>query len=482
MWIAIISIIGAVALLIAAPSMTDHEAKAGTFFGSGMLLLTAMIAGISAWMRSGSRQPVESGSLALIRLGIRNASRYPTRSLLTIGLLASSAFLLIAVEAFRRHVDFDVMNKDSGSGGFNLLGESDLPLDLRLDTDDGRKQLLDKMEERLRGEIKDAPNPQPMVNKRRQEAEELLKQLEIFPIRINAGDDASCLNLYQPTRPQLLGLPQALLARGGFHFAAKREGNPWTTLATAHGSKAQVIDNTFPCVGENNTVVWMLHKGLGDTVDIPSERRVPDGAAKLQIIGLLEDSVFQSSLLLAEDDFLGLYPDSAGYRMFLIRTAPGTETEVKNLLQTALADQGFEVTRTVDRLAQYQAVENTYLTTFQALGGLGLILGTLGLAIVLLRSVWERRAELALLRALGYRRSTLNWLVLIENAWLLLLGIATGTLSASLAILVTPEARIVAWSRLLGLLGVVLIVGFLSVILAIRSTVRAPLIPALRRE
>jgi len=32
-------------------------------------------------------------------------------------------------------------------------------------------------------------------------------------------------------------------------------------------------------------------------------------------------------------------------------------------------------------------VENTYLATFQALGGLGLLLGALGLAVVLLRSV-----------------------------------------------------------------------------------------------
>ena len=37
----------------------------------------------------------------------------------------------------------------------------------------------------------------------------------------------------------------------------------------------------------------------------------------------------------------------------------------------------------------------------QALGRLGLLLGAVGLAIVLLRGVWERRGELALLRALG---------------------------------------------------------------------------------
>ena len=90
----------------------------------------------------------------------------------------------------------------------------------------------------------------------------------------------------------------------------------------------------------------------------------------------------------------------------------------KDLLKNVLAGNGVEVTSTAERLKSYLDVENTYLATFQALGGLGLLLGTLGLAVVLLRSVWERRGELALLRALGYRHSALGWLVLAENGWL----------------------------------------------------------------
>ena len=39
----------------------------------------------------------------------------------------------------------------------------------------------------------------------------------------------------------------------------------------------------------------------------------------------------------------------------------------------------------------------------------------LGLAIVLMRRVWERRGELALLRALGYRQTALGWLLLAEK-------------------------------------------------------------------
>src|SRR5439155_14382199 len=106
---------------------------------------------------------------------------------------------------------------------------------------------------------------------------------------------------------------------------------------------------------------------------------------------------------------------------------------VKTELETALADHGFTLTPSADRLESYLAVENTYLSTFQALGGLGLLLGALGLAVVLVRSVWERRGELALLRALGYRRGALGWLVLAENGFLLALGLGVGSAAALVA-------------------------------------------------
>jgi ABC-type antimicrobial peptide transport system permease subunit len=198
----------------------------------------------------------------------------------------------------------------------------------------------------------------------------------------------------------------------------------------------------------------------------------------------LQDSVFQSSLLVSEANFLRLYPDEEGYGFFLIQAPPGREAEVASLLDRALADRGFEVTPTAARLASYLAVENTYLSTFQALGGLGLLLGSLGLAVVLLRSIWERRGELALLRALGFRRAALGWLLLAENAFLLLLGLAAGTASALVAVaphlLGGPGA--LPWRELLALLAGVLAVGLAAGAAAAVATLRAPLIPALRRE
>jgi hypothetical protein len=413
----------------------------------------------------------ERGWLGIARLGVRNAARHPARSLLTAGLLAAASFLLVAVEAFRRRPDESGNSLHSAGGGFVLLAESDQPVLKNLNTEEARGELLGKLQQFYQGQ----PDADATAAERRaEEAVSLLRQVKIYSFRVHAGDDASCLNLYQPRKPRVLGVPDALVRRGGFLFAsAPPGGDPWKAL--------ERDGKPYPAFGEKNTVEWMLHSGAGKVYEVPDE----DGKSQpLRIAGLLQDSVFQSGLLVSDGTFRELYPHQEGYNFFLIDVPPERAGDVKEILETALADRGFEVTRTADRLASYLAVENTYLTTFQALGGLGLVLGSLGLAVVLLRGVWERRAELALLRALGYRRLTLGWLVLAENAFLLVLGLGAGTLSALAAVtphVLTSDAA-VPWGNLLLLLALVLAVGLAAGTAAVARTLQAPLIPALRRE
>jgi len=465
--IAIASAIGGLGLLPAGFFVPGHEARAGTFFGGGALLLTAGLA--AAWtMLKRDERRATAPRPGVAALGARNASRHPARSLLTAGLLASAAFLVVAVESFRRQPDRDFLKKEGGSGGFSLMAETDVPIyqDLNekspIDPGPGRAEILEALE-------------------RRQLDASPLKGVTFSPFRVHGGDDASCLNLYQPGRPRLLGVPRSLVARGGFHFAGtlaqtpEEKANPWLLLEKP--SK----DDTIPVFGEANTVQWMLKTSLGGIVEVPDER---GRTTKLRLVGLLKDSVFQGELLMSEANFLRLYPGQEGYGLFLIDAPPATSDDVKGLLETALADRGFEATPTPRRLAAFLAVENTYLSTFQMLGGLGLLLGALGLAVVLLRSVWERRGELALLRALGFRRSALGGLVLAENVLLLAIGLGVGVGAALLAVAphVLGTGGDVPWLRLLGLLGLVLLVGLAAGAAAMAATLRAPLLPALRRE
>src|SRR5205823_4865144 len=120
----------------------DAEARAGSFFGSGALLLTASLALAWSWMRGRRHGHVSGHGLpALARLGVRNAARHPVRSLLTAGLLASATFLVVAVESFHREATPDFQDPHSGSGGFSLVAESEVPIFQDLGTPEGRDEL-----------------------------------------------------------------------------------------------------------------------------------------------------------------------------------------------------------------------------------------------------------------------------------------------------------------------------------------------------
>jgi ABC-type lipoprotein release transport system permease subunit len=446
-------------LIVSGPFIPDAESQASTFFSGGALLLTAGLTACWAWMRSSRRAMVGGhGGAALARLGVRNAARHAVRSLLTAGLLAAAAFLVVSVASFYRDPGRDFLEVKGGSGGFTLLGQADVPIYQDLESRAGQDQLNFSDQTRA-----------------------ALQGVHFYPFRLHGGDDVSCLNLYQPHQPRLLGAAPALIERGGFRFkdseAATPEtrANPWLLLEQPRE------DDAIPVMGEANTVEWILHSGLGKELYVGDGNGQP---VRVRVVALLQDSVFQSELLVSESNFLKLYPHHEGYQFFLIQTLPEKSAQVRQALQTALADHGFTVTPTSERVEAYLAVENTYLSTFQALGGLGLLLGALGLAVVLLRSVWERRGELALLRALGFRERALGWLVLSENSFLLVLGLAIGALSAFISVLphLLGAGTEIPWAYLLLLLLLVLICGLSAGGLAVSRTLRAPLLDALRRE
>jgi ABC-type antimicrobial peptide transport system permease subunit len=203
---------------------------------------------------------------------------------------------------------------------------------------------------------------------------------------------------------------------------------------------------------------------------------------RLRLVGLLKTSILQSELVVAEQSLLESFPGRTGFAYFLVDAPAERVEEVARVLESNLGSYGFDTTSARERLAAYKEVEHTYISTFQLLGGLGLLLGTLGLAIILVRNVIERRGELATLRAFGFRRSSLAWMVLAENAFLLLVGMLIGTLSALLAVAPRLATIHAPWGTLAATLAAVLFVGMLSSVAAVSGALRTPLLPALKEE
>ncbi|MCP3978851.1 MAG: ABC transporter permease [bacterium] len=450
---------GAVALGMAGFGIAvGSAASPGIAMAGGALLLVSGLALFNLWCRGKTRALLTLANARLAGMAARNSSWNPGRSILSVALVASASFVIVLVGAFRHDPGHELRSRDSGSGGFALLAESDVPLYQNLNDRDGRSDLGFAQDESAS-----------------------LEPVAVYPFRVEPGDDASCLNLYRPEKPRVLGVGPELIARGGFGFQQHLElpegvDNPWALLQQDFGP------GVIPAIGDANSVQWILHMGfdaLGKEFVMQDEL---GDEIRLRLVGLLARSVFQSELLIPEGKFLEHFPSRGGYSYFLIDAEHDTALETGRVLESRLGDHGFDATTTGDRLAGYLEVEHTYISTFQTLGALGLLLGTVGLAIVLLRNVIERRGELATLRAFGFRRSSLGWMVVAENAFLLVVGIGVGTIAALVAVAPLLSTVHVPWAALGGTLVVILIVGMLSAVAAVAGALRVPLLPALKAE
>ncbi|HYN20731.1 MAG TPA: FtsX-like permease family protein [Thermoanaerobaculia bacterium] len=435
----------AVALvLMLTMALTGETSSPALAFGAGASLLISGLAGVSLWLR----RPRPARRLTLLGMAARNGAASPGRSLLSVALVAAACFVLVTVAANRRS---ETEEETPGAGGFPLFAESAVPLAADLNTSEGRFALGLPEDEALAG-------------------------VAIHPLRLVPGDDASCLNLFRPERPRLLGVPPRLFAnRFRFQRTLETGGDPWALLDRDFGP------GVIPVIADESSATWILKLGLGEDLSMTDEAGEP---VRLRLVALLDHSLFQSELLVSEKNLLRYFPRRAGRSFFLIDAPRERAPQISQALEEGLGRYGFDVSSTAARLAAYQAVEATYLQTFAALGGFGLLLGTLGLGIALLRGVIERRGELATLRAFGFRRRRIAWMVTAENGFLLLLGVALGSVAGLLAVAprLAEGGSAIPWTPLVSTLLAVLALGFAASLAAVWSALQAPLLPVLKEE
>jgi hypothetical protein len=437
--------------------------QAGAFFGAAAALLGAALAGLTAWLQRPPARPLTgSGVAPVARLGARNAAFRPARSVLSVAVVAFAAFILFAVDAFRKDAAIDASIRQSGTGGYTLLVDTMLPVVHDLNSEEARETfgLAD------------------------------LEGVSVTPFRVLPGDDASCLNLYEPRQPRIIAAPPGFLREGRFRFAGvldesphptdAERSNPWLLLERDRevGDDGTEI---VPVAVDANSMTYVLHKRLGDEIAFTHNGR----PIRMRLVAALSDSLLQGELVMSDANFLRLFPEEDGFRFFLVDAPPDRMAAASTAIEDRLSDFGADARSTAERLAEFHRVENTYLSTFQTLGGLGLLLGTVGLAAILLRNVLERRRELALLSAVGYGPRRIFAIVIAESLLLLCLGLLVGVVCALVAVAPVALERggalptgTTAWA----LLGAVLAAGVASSWIATRAAMSTPLLTALRSE
>ena len=380
----------------------------------------------------------------MISLAFKNAALKRSRTMTIMILLALGIFSIVITAANRRTFYGSENDPHSGTGGFLYWAETSIPLRYDPASPMGNKEYA----------LSDQP---------------CLQNLRITSMQRLDGDDASCLNLNQAAHPAILGIPlNTFQQREAFSFLELLPGidrdNPWISLQKPLGP------GIIPAFADQTVITWGLQKKIGDTLFYTGGNGEKTG---LKLMGGLDNSIFQGYLLISDSLFRFYFPSVVGFKNFLIDGSAASGASIPETMESDLRDYGMNVTPTSEKLASFNAVENTYLSVFMLLGGLGVIMGIFGLGLALFRNMLERKNELALYTVLGYKQNYILKLIIAEYMGILFAGTCLGILSASAGIL--PSLLSPAYhfpGLVLLLLPVFLLNGVLWVWLSARAVLR----------
>ena len=221
---------------------------------------------------------------------MRTATYRPGRSVLSIAVIASATFILISVEAFRRGDRLADTGPRSGVGGYDLIVETLLPIVRDPNTREGREAL---------------------------NLFDLDPSVAFEPLRLLPGDDASCLNLYEPRNPRIVAAERRLPARRAVRLsrlAGDDRRRARQSVAAARTGPSRTA--RFRSSRDANSMTYVLHKKLGDDIVLHARRT---RQVRLRLVAALSDSIFQGELLMAEQPFSKLFPEQQGYQVLLVR-------------------------------------------------------------------------------------------------------------------------------------------------------------------
>lgn len=420
---------------------------------AGGLLLSGLQLLVLALMH-GKNYP-ESRLMNLKLLVQRNMLRKLKRSVAVIALISLGTFSLLITAINHRNSDPSNRERSSGTGGFLFWAETSIPLRLDLSSVEGKTKAGLHDEEELQG----------------------LEYLQCYRLH---RDDASCLNLNQVSNPGIIGIEPGLFdTLGAFDFQSTEyfvdPAHPWLALNKQNEKK---IIYAF---ADQTVITWGIRMKTGDTLLYISENGEP---IQVVLAGGLKNSIFQGNLLIAADQLKKYFPSTASPDLVLIDGNTTNPEVASSRLEFLLSDYGFSILPAVAKLDSFLIVQNTYLSVFLILGGFGMILGILGLGILLLRNLQDRRAEIALYTSIGIPSKTVLRILLSEYGLLLPAGMLIGILAAIPLLL--PAFQLhqedIPWSLLLIMLFLILVNGLAWIYFPALKFLKQNLIIYLRNE
>ena len=203
-------------------------------------------------------------------------------------------------------------------------------------------------------------------------------------------------------------------------FSTEREA--WEGLMT-NGSLAIIDGGTAGDLGSMMSETEVNELLLNYTFTVVAS----DGSRhNVTVVGIMKQSAL-SGVFVNE---AALYSDlqALGPNLMLISYTEGLDPAAQSvLLEKDFLMYGL-TTISVKALAQeITASVDSIFTLFRAFLAMGLIIGIVGLGIITIRSIYERRLEIGMMRAIGFTKGMVVTNFALESAFISLLGIVAGS-------------------------------------------------------
>ena len=244
----------------------------------------------------------------------------------------------------------------------------------------------------------------------------------------------STCQLFQRQLLSVMGFNTSFYTQGNYpladynHSLYASENDVWravqanSSLAILDGSVAP--QSGFGGMGPPGVQSDNLQAQVGQVLPMKS----PFGVVyNVTVAGIMKQSSFQGIFM--RDQAVTSEFGAQGFSILLVQFRDGLDSSVQSILleKTFLAN-GLQ---TIDIQALARTITsliNSMLSLFEAFLGMGLIIGISGLAIITIRSIHERKLEIGMMRAIGYRKRMVVVNFAIESGFISLLGIIIGSI------------------------------------------------------
>jgi putative ABC transport system permease protein len=241
----------------------------------------------------------------------------------------------------------------------------------------------------------------------------------------------------------LRGLDDAFLRNTTFGLSAKARGydstrEVWDAIADKPG--LAVVDAVVAPRRDNwsaGAVLpdfklqgFVLEDGVFDPIPVATRDPQTGKTVTLTVIGVLEDGAPEAmyGLSTSQKTLAAAYGHRVRPTAYYYTLAPGVDARaVAPKLEAAFVANGLEADAIEEIVDDFIGVQLTFNRLIQGFMGLGLIVGIAALGVISARAVVERRQQIGILRALGFRRRMIQLSFLIESSFIAVTAIFVGT-------------------------------------------------------